>query len=47
MSGEAHFYEGGYVNKQNYRFWGAKNTMIIHEQPTHAQKVTGWSGTTN
>ena len=43
MSGEAHFHKIGYVNKQNYRIWGAKNPiMIIHEQLASAQKVTGW-----
>ena len=36
-----------YVNKQNYRFCGAENPMIIHEQPTHAHRVTVWRGITN
>ena len=47
MSDEASFDIGGYVNTQNYRFWGAENTMIVHEQPTHAQKVTVRCGITN
>ena len=46
MSDEAHFHLGGYVIKQNYWIWGAENPMIIHEQPTHAQKVSIWCGIT-
>lgn len=47
MSDEAHFHLGGYVNKQNYRFWGVENPKIIHTQLSHPQKVTVWCGITN
>ena len=47
MSCEAYFHVGGYVNKRNYRFYGAENPMIVHEQPIHAQNVTVWCGITN
>jgi hypothetical protein len=42
MSDEAHFHLCGYVNKQNYRFWGTENPQITHEEPLHPLKVTAW-----
>ena len=33
------FYLSGYVNKQNCRYWNAKNPRIIHELPLHPQKL--------
>lgn len=42
MSDEAHFHLSGYVNKQNYRFWGTENPRVMHEKPLHPQKVTAW-----
>lgn len=44
MSDEAHFHLCGYVNKQNYRFWGTENPRILHEVPLHPLKVTVWCG---
>lgn len=44
MSDEAHFHLCGYVNKQNYRFWGTENPRITHEEPLHPLKVTVWCG---
>ena len=35
FSDEAHFDLGGYVNKQNSRFWDT-------EKPTHPKRVTVW-----
>jgi Helix-turn-helix domain (DUF4817) len=42
MSDEAHFHLSGYVNRQNYRFWGTENPRVIHEEPLHPLKVTAW-----
>lgn len=42
MSDEAHFHLSGYVNKQNYRFWGTENPRVMHEEPLHPLKVTAW-----
>ena len=44
MSDEAHFHHSGYVNKQDCRYWRAKNSRNIHELPLHSQKVTVWCG---
>lgn len=44
MSDEAHFHLSGYVNKQNYRFWGTENPQVTHEEPLHPLKVTVWCG---
>ena len=30
----------GYVNKQNCRIWGSKNTQVIDESQLHSEKVT-------
>ena len=39
---EGHFHLSGYVNKQNYRFWGTENPRLIHEESLHPLKVTAW-----
>jgi hypothetical protein len=39
-SDEAHFHLSGYVNKQNFRFWGKENPQVLHETPLHSIKVT-------
>jgi hypothetical protein len=44
MSDEAHFHLCGYVNKQNFRFWGTENPRVMHEEPLHPLKVTVWCG---
>ena len=40
FSDEAHFWLNGYVNKQNYRFWGMENPNISVSKPLHPGKVT-------
>lgn len=40
---EAHFWLHGYVNKQNYRFWGTENPFYSTAKPLHSQKVTAWT----
>lgn len=42
FSDEAHFHIGGYVNKQNMRYWSAYNPKEIHERPLHCPKTTVW-----
>lgn len=42
FSDEAHFHLGGYVNKQNFRYWSPENPREMHEQPLHSEKVTVW-----
>ena len=44
FSDEAHFDLGGYVNKQNSRFWGTENPHAYIEEPTHPKRVTFWCG---
>lgn len=44
MSDEAHFHLDGYVNKQNYEYWEAKNPRELHQGPLHSTKVTAWCG---
>ena len=44
FSYEAHFYLGGYVNKQNCRIWGIENPHAYIEKPTHPKRVTVWCG---
>ena len=43
-SDEAHFDIGGYVNKQNFRFWGTENPHVYIKKPTHPKRVTVWCG---
>lgn len=42
FSDEAHFHLDGYVNRQNCRFWGESNPMMLHQRPLHSPKVTVW-----
>lgn len=42
FSDEAHFHIGGYVNKQNMRYWSASNPKEFHEKPLHSPKTTVW-----
>ena len=44
FSGGAHFNVGGYVNKQNCRFWGTEIPHAYTEKPTHSKRVTVWCG---
>ncbi|GBN35678.1 hypothetical protein AVEN_121275-1 [Araneus ventricosus] len=37
---EAHFYLNGFVNKQNWRFWGSENPHLCEEKPQHSPKIT-------
>ncbi|GBN00934.1 hypothetical protein AVEN_150868-1 [Araneus ventricosus] len=39
---EAHFHLNGFVNKQNWRFWGSENPHLYEEKPLHSPKVTAW-----
>lgn len=47
MSDESHFYLNGVVNRQNTRFWGTENPMVMTEHELHPQKVTVWCGVTS
>lgn len=44
MTDEAHFNLSGFVNKQNYRYWGTENPRILQERPLHPSRVTVWCG---
>ncbi|GBM84133.1 hypothetical protein AVEN_218303-1 [Araneus ventricosus] len=39
---EAHFHLNGFMNKQNWRFWGSENPHLCEEQPLHSLKVIAW-----
>lgn len=41
-SDEAHFHLDGFVNKQNFRYWGPENPRETHERPLHSPRVTVW-----
>jgi len=43
FSDEAHFWLNGYVNKQNYRFWGTEQPFITQSKPLHSQRLTVWT----
>ena len=38
FSHEAHFYLNGYVSKQNYNFWGSKNSNVAVSRSLHQQR---------
>jgi len=40
---QVHFWLNGYVNKQNYRFWGTENPTISRAKLLHPQKITAWA----
>jgi hypothetical protein len=42
FSDEAHFHLDGYVNKQNWRFWGNENPHIVHQKSLHPRRTTVW-----
>lgn len=42
FSDEAHFYLNGYVNKQNYRYWGSENPHMTLSKPLHPERLTVW-----
>ena len=42
MSDEAHFHLNGFINTQNYRFWGSENPRIIQMRQLHPIKCTVW-----
>lgn len=42
FSDECHFQLEGYVNKQNYRFWGTENPHVQIIKPLHPKRVTVW-----
>lgn len=42
FSDEAYFQINGYVNKQNYRYWGTENPHLSVIRPLHPQKVSVW-----
>ena len=42
FSDEAHFHLGGYVNKQNMRYWSEENPRELHEKKMHVEKVIVW-----
>ena len=43
FSGGAYFWLNGYVNKQNYRFWGTENTIFQYHHTLYPEKVTLWA----
>lgn len=43
FSDEAHFYIDGYVNKQNWRFWGSENPYLVAEKSLHPRRITVWA----
>lgn len=42
FSDEAHFWLSGYVNKQNYRFWGKENPRIFSTTSMKPERITVW-----
>lgn len=43
FSDEAHFWLSGYVNKQNYRFWGSEQPFITQSTPLNPERLTVWA----
>ncbi|GFT32335.1 DUF4817 domain-containing protein [Trichonephila clavipes] len=39
---EAHFWQNGYVNKQNCHIWSEANPQVYVETPLHPEKLTVW-----
>lgn len=46
FSDEAHFWLGGYVNRQNYRIWGTQKPELLRTKPLHPEKLTVWCALT-
>ena len=44
MTDEAHFNLSGFINKQNYRFWGTQQPQVMIEKPLHPERVSVWCG---
>ena len=42
FSDEAHFDLGGYVNKQNIRFWASENPFYTESVQAHPIRLTAW-----
>ena len=42
MTDEAHFHLNGFVNKQNFGYWGVENLRILNEKELYPQRVTVW-----
>ena len=47
VSDEAHFLLGGFVNKQNFRFWGTEPRHLVETKSLHPKKVTTWAAITH
>lgn len=43
LTDEAHFWGDGYVNNQNYRFWGTTNPNQTAERSLHLFRVVVWA----
>lgn len=43
FSDEAHFHLDGYVNKQNYRYWGTQPPVFMQSKSAHPQRLTAWA----
>jgi hypothetical protein len=43
VSDEVHFWLNGYVNKQNYRFWGKEQPFITQSKPLHPDHLPVWA----
>ena len=43
FSDEAHFWLNGYVNKQNYGFWGTEQLFIAQSEPLHSEHLMVWA----
>lgn len=42
FSDESHFWLNGFVNKQNYRFWGTENPRIFETTSMKPERITVW-----
>ncbi|XP_025016781.1 uncharacterized protein LOC112538930 [Tetranychus urticae] len=46
FSDEAHFHLDGYVNKQNFRFWGSERPEYFQSKSAHPIRLTAWAAIT-
>ena len=44
FSDESYFWQNGFVNKQNMRYWSDSNSHVLHESSLHPEKITVWCG---